>query len=278
MAKYDLNIGARVNCQDRACDRLAKVVIDVYTRRITDLVVEKGLLLSTDRIIPIDKVDHSDQDAVELSLSVDEMAEYPEYRDVEYTEPSAGARGGAYERGDVRCYNTTYEYACTNPVVPTVQHEVHPGLDSARGIVGRGTPVINPQARVARVDHVLVDPESDEITHLVLRRGLIPKYAILSIEDVDEFGGDVVTVNLSEDQIEALPQYRRRSGEDIEAELRDRYAKASREFDGVEVSVDGGIVHLAGQAPDVAAKRHAEAIARSVPGVIDVDNQILPSQ
>jgi uncharacterized protein YrrD len=274
MAKYDLNIGAPVRCEDGACGRLTKVVIDVYTERITDVVVEKGLLLSTDRVIPIAKVEHADEDGVQLSLSADELAAYPEYREVEYTEPSAGARAGKYDRGDVRCYNGTYSQACETPVVPSVRHTVHPGLDSDRGFVGRGTRVLNPEGEVATVDHVLVDPESGEITHLVLRRGLFPKYPILSIKDVDEFGDDVVTVNLSEEQIEALPHYRRRSAEDIEAELTDRYAKSSQEFDDVEVSVEGGIAHLSGTVPDVEAKRHAEAIARAAPGIIDVENDL----
>jgi uncharacterized protein YrrD len=274
MAKYDLSIGATVRCKSGACGRLAKVVVDVYTQRITDLIVEKRLPLSADRVVPIDTVEGANKDEIYLSLSAEQLEEYPEYRDVEYTEPSPGAQAGAYDWGDVRCYNTSYTYACETPVVPKVRHEVHSGLDADKAVVERGTRVLNAQGEVARVDHVLVDPESDKITHLVLRRGLVPRYPILPVDQVHEFGDHAVTVSLSEAQIEALPHYRRRSARDLVAELQDHYAKSSREFDQVRASADGGIVQLAGSVPDAAAKRHAEAIARSVPGVIDVVNRI----
>jgi sporulation protein YlmC with PRC-barrel domain len=274
MARYDLNIGATVHCEGDVCGRLAKVVVDTYTQRITDLIVAGRLPLSTDRVVPIDAVERADNDDVHLSLSTDELKAYPEYRDVEYTEPSSGVQEGAYQRGDVRCYNMTYTYACEMPVVPRVRHEVQAGVDADRVVIGRGMRVLNAHGEVARVDHVLIDPENDEITHLVLRRGLVPRYPILPIEEVDEFGDEVVTVDLSEEQVESLPHYRRRSSQDLVAELRDRYAKSSREFDRVEISAEGGIVQLGGAVPDPKGKRHAEAIARSVPGVIDVENRI----
>ena len=278
MVKQNLNIGATVRCQDGACGRLDKVVIDVHTQRITDLVVKKGLLLSTDRVIPIDKVEHADAEEVRLSLSAGELAEYPEYREIEYTEPSPGAQAGAYDRGEVRCYNATYTYACDTPVVPSVRHRIHPGLDADRAVVERGTRVLNEHGEVARVDHVLVDPEEDEVTHLVLRRGLIPRYYILPIDQVDQLGTDVITISLSVDQIEALPGYHRRGADDIAADLRDRYRESSPDFDEVAVSVEGDIVQLCGTVPDQSTKHHAEAIARSVPGVIDVDNQLESSE
>lgn len=274
MVKYDLNVGATVHCEDRVCGRLAKVVVDVYTRRITDLIVGGRLPFSPDRVVPVGTVERASKDEVHLELSADELEAYPEYREVEYTEPSPDAPAGVYEKGDVRCYNATYSYACEMPVVPKVRHEVHAGLDANRAVVERGTRVLNAQGEVARVDHVLVNPEDGKITHLVLRRGLVPRYPILPIEEINEFGDQVVTVDLSEEQIEALPQYRRRRSQDLVAELRDRYVKSSREFDRVQISAEGGIVQLDGSVPDAPARRHAEAIARSVPGVIDVENRI----
>lgn len=270
MAEHDLNIGATVHCKDGICGRVAKVVVDVHSERITDVVVARRLPFSPDRVVPIDAVERTNEDEVYLSLSAEELDAHPEYREVEYTQPSAGV----YESGDVRCYNNTYTYACDLPVVPRVRHETHPGVDADRAVVGRGTRVLNAQGEVARVDHVLIDPESDKITHLVLRRGLVPRYPILPIEEVDEFGDEVVTVNLTEEAIEALPRYQRRRSQDLVAELRDRYAKSSREFDRVEISAEGGIVQLGGSVSEAKSKRHAEAVARSVPGVIDVENQI----
>jgi osmotically-inducible protein OsmY len=43
----------------------------------------------------------------------------------------------------------------------------------------------------------------------------------------------------------------------------------------VQIAIDDGVVTLWGFAPDVTAKRQVEAIARSTPGVIDVENLLV---
>jgi osmotically-inducible protein OsmY len=124
------------------------------------------------------------------------------------------------------------------------------------------------------VDHVLVSPESGRITHLVLRKGLLPYYPILPISAVRTVSEQALTVDLPDEQIEGLPRYRSRGPEDIEAELLDRMDGLGFNLNQIDVSAEDGVVRLKGWVPHVAAKRHAEAIARSMEGVIDVENEL----
>ena len=269
-AKLYFVIGARVYCTDGDCGRLSMVVVDPHTQRVTDLIVEKGFLLTTDRVLPIDRVDRASAEGIYLTLAGEDLEDYPEYREFEFKEPAPDFQAGGYDLGNVRCWQNRYNLACEEPVIPMVRKRVREGVSSELAVIERGTPVKNAQDTVGHVDHVLVSPTSREITHLVIRKGLVPYYPILPISEVREVSDEAVTVDLTNDQVKGLVRYKSRDAEDIKAEWLDRMAGLGFDLSHIDISVEGGIVRLTGWVPSVTAKRHAEAIARSIEGVVDV--------
>jgi uncharacterized protein YrrD len=269
-----------VRCQDGQCGKLHKVILDPHTQRVTDLIVERGFLLTTDRVLPLDLVDQATRESVTLSISSQELSEYPEYRGVEFEEPAPESRAGDYDWRDVRYWVGGYRMACQQPVVPMVHRQMHKGVLPDRAVIERGTPVWKTDGNeIGKVDHLLVDPESGEVSHLVMRKGLLPYYPILPIDKVKSVTDKAVSVSLADGEIELLPRYKRRDAEDIEAELRDRLRLADLrvpdvELGAVEVSAQAGIVLLKGWVPDVRTKRRVEAVARSIAGVVDVQNEL----
>jgi uncharacterized protein YrrD len=273
VAKREYDIGAEVHCQDGNCGRLSKVVVDPRTKRVTDLIVEKGFLLKRDRVLPVDEVERVEGGRIYLSVSVDNLPYYPEYREVEFTAP-APAAAGEYSPGNVQCWRVEYTVACPEPVTPVVHREVHEGVPPEMAVIERGTPVVNKYGPVGRVDHLLIDAESGELTHLVIRRGLLPYHPILSMSEVERVGEDGVTIRLTEREVDALPRYRRRAAEDIGAELRDKLNASPQDLSGVQFAVEEGIVRLTGKVPGSSAAEEAERLVRSVEGVVDVENAI----
>jgi osmotically-inducible protein OsmY len=274
MAKYDFNIGAQVHCRDGDGGKLHKVVVDPHTQRVTDLIVERGFLLTTDRVLPVDVVERATEEGIYLSIFSEELGDYPEYHAVEFEEPAPAVKEGAYDRGDIRCWMQGYRMACYEPVIPMVRRQVRKGISPHRAVIERGTPVRNAQGTIGHVDHLLVDPESAEVTHMVVRKGLLPYYPIVPLTKVRTVSDEAVTVSLTDDEVDALPRYKSRDARDIEAELRDRLGESPLDFSKVEMSIEGGIVLLVGWVPHIGAKRRAEAIARSIEGVIDVQNEL----
>jgi osmotically-inducible protein OsmY/sporulation protein YlmC with PRC-barrel domain len=274
MAKFDFSIGSQVHCTDGECGRLLKVVVDPHTQRVTDLVVERGFVLPVDRVLPAEVVERTRNGDIYLDITEESFKAYPEYREVEFKEPAPGVQEGHYDRGDVRCWASAYGLACTEPVIPLVRKRIHVGVDADLAVVERGTPIVNSQGTVGKVDHLLADAESGEITHLVVRRGLIPYYPILPISAVRKVSDKAVSVDLTEEEIDDLVRYRERSPEDIQAELVARMAKLGFDLNQIRVEVVGNVVQFTGWVPSIAAKRHAEAIARAVEGVIDVQNML----
>lgn len=280
MTKFDFEIGTQVRCQDGQCGKLHKVVLDPHTQRVADLIVERGFLLTTDRVVPVDLVEQATRESIMLSISSHALSEYPEYRVLKFKEPAPEVQSGHYDRRDIRCWTGGYRVACHEPVVPMVRRQVYEGVPPNRAVIERGTPVqYTDGSEIGKVDHLLVDPESGEVSHLVMRKGLLPYYPIFPVDKVVSVTDKAVSVSLDDDEIELLPRYKRRDAEDIETELRDRLRLADLrvpdvELGAIQVAAEAGIVRLQGWVPDVRTKRRVEAVARSIEGVVDVQNKL----
>jgi osmotically-inducible protein OsmY len=81
-------------------------------------------------------------------------------------------------------------------------------------------------------------------------------------------------VQATEEELTLLPQYIPRDESEVLAELEERLDAAPVDSTGVSSTFVNGVLRLTGVVPDVAAKRQAEAIARSLEGVIDVENAL----
>jgi len=275
MQTFDFNIGAEVHCTDGQCGRLLKVVVDPHTERVTDLIVEKGFILTTDKVLPVSVVEKATPEAVYLSTTGDQLADCADYREVEFSEPAPEwQETKRYRTGEVAHYAFRYGIALPDPVVPMVRQRVHEGVPSELAVLERGTPVHNVNGEMGKMDHVLVDRESGEISYVIVDRGLLSPSLVVPISKIGKVSEQSVTVKATDEELEEFSSYRVRDDADILAEVRDRLKRASLDFSGAKVTVANGMVQLTGTVPDVKAKRHAEAIASSVDGVLNVENSL----
>jgi osmotically-inducible protein OsmY len=273
MAKFDFDIGTDVRCEGEVCGKLHKVVLDPHTLQVSDLIVERGFLQKKDLVVPVSVVEDAVEDHVQLTINRAELENYPKYREIEFQKPAPGW-DQRYHEGQTRCWISAYGAACEEVVVPMVRQRLHEGITSGRDVVERGTPVLHLEERIARVDHVLVDPETGQITHLVVRKGLIPYYPVVPFDKITAVGEDGVSLSLTEEELRELPRYRQREDAALRSELDERLERAGVDLSAVEMDVEDGVVHLAGRVADVSAKRRLEAAARSIDGVIDVENEL----
>ncbi len=270
-------IGADVYCTDGRAGRLVKVVVDPHTRRVTDLIVEKGFLQKEDRVIPVEVVSDATDERIQLRISSRELSNYPIYRVEEFEVPAPDWRPSkGYGADEIVFWSLPYGLAVSmNDVRPMIRQRVQKGIDPNETVIGRGTRVYNAEGTVGHIDHLLVNKDTGEITHLVLRKGLFPRRLMIPIEMVKSIDEEGVYIKATREELEKLEQHTQRADADILAELRDRLAEVT-EFDlsRVKATIEDGLVRLSGQVANVAAKRHAEAIARSIRGVVGVENTI----
>lgn len=276
MTQFSFAIGADVHCRDGRAGVLQHVVVDPHSRRVTDLIVEKGFLQKKDRVIPASVVEKATDENIYLKIHSEDLPSYPEYREVEFTVPAQGWEPNSpYRRSEVQHWANRYGLeGFAGPIIPMVKKRVTKGISAELEAIGRNTPVYNVEGPVGEIDHLLVDQRSGEITHLVMRKGLFNHQFVIPVDWIEEVDDEGVSLRGKHADLKQLRHYSKRAANDTLGEVRARLEDASTNFEHVVSSIKDGVLHLSGLVRNVAARRQAEQIARSVPGVIDVDNRL----
>jgi sporulation protein YlmC with PRC-barrel domain len=270
MADYDFNIGAVVTCQGEKCGRLSKVAVDPQTAEVTDLIVQVGVLRGAQLVVPISSVVDATHDVIYLDVTEADLYEFPEYREVEYTVPeSRWDDAGAVRPEAERQIHSGMLYPAT---FPTVRHTVHEGIGVDKAVLERGTEVRTIDSALGHLDHLLIDRQTERVTHLVINRGLLSPDLVLPMNQVRRVTEGTIYVELDRD-LRDYDRYVAREEVEIWDDLHDHMAELAP-GGGVEMTLDRGILRLTGIVRDVASKRRIEAAARSVRGIIDVENEL----
>lgn len=266
--RVNLTFGTHVYCTDEECGKLAHVAVDPTTQQVTEIVVEHGLpFLKHNRVLPFATIRSMMADAIHLAINSTEWDEYQEYREVDIEEPDPA---GMIRRQSLR----------TDGVIdyqgPMIHRHLRQGVPSERLILHAGSPVKQQESTVGQVDHLLIEPATGRISHLALRRGLLQReYIVVPIDHFTLANDGPVQLNPPLLALENLPHYQQ-PGEDrllvdVEEHLRDE----SHAFASVHATMIAGVLHLTGHVRSRELKHHASELARTIPGVSAVQNDIL---
>ncbi len=265
-------IGDEVRCGDKSCGRLEKIILDPYTHRVVALVVSKGLLFRSSTVVPVSAVRRS-HPYIELDLAPDKLAELPQWEAEAYTQaPEGWEEAGPVATSDMLLPKTAGGILRQKALRPSVRYSVQDEAHKEGISIRRGMRVVGKDGTIGRIDHVLANSETGEVTHLVVERGLLATRLIVPREMIAALSEDEVKLTAGEGELAALDRFRARDDEDILAEFRDKLAEIPFDADSIGIEIESGIVRLSGTVADVATKRHIEAVARSVNGVVDVVN------
>jgi osmotically-inducible protein OsmY len=271
-------IGAPVFALDGRAGHLSKVVIDPNTRRVTHLVIHRGMLLDEDRVVPVELVERATPEGIFLHLTSREVARQPRYREERFISPPPGWEPPPeYTAADVRFWGLPYG-GVTPPIQPVVEHTIRHGIPERTIVLERSTEVRTRDEATGEIDHLLVDPLRQELTHLVVRFEDQPQQpVIVPFEWVEDLGDGYVLLKCTREDLRQLQPY---TPPHSDSELAAAVTAALQRQGGealkhVQVEVDRGVILLYGTTPTVADKAKAEEIARSVHGVIAVRNALV---
>lgn len=270
--------GADVYCGEEASGKVSRLVVDPETARLSDLIVEKGILaMKKAWVVPWREVVQANSEGVWLSLGETELAASRPYarRVVEEVAPGYGAGGGA----------STSNPAAAQASVPVIRRVVHDGVASSELLVLEGGVEVRDQQElkaVGKLEQVVVDAKTAEIAQLVVKPGLFGDPITFHGSAVQDYDEARILVRgeaqpATEPQMEtrtpilddgpgSLPLHAR-----IEVALRD---DARTRDESIEVVEQQGVVTLMGQVRDAASSSAAEEIARGQRGVVSVYNNL----
>jgi uncharacterized protein YrrD len=298
MNEYDFHIGTEIHCTDAKWGHLAKVALAPETWHVTHLIVQTGLLLKEAHVVPVEAVTSATDEAIYLSLTTGELQQYVPYREKHYEVPIENGQYGSYGRGDVVLNS---QGSVVTPHVPMQKVTIHEGIDQTLELLKKGTPVRNTNGEVGKLDHVITDSVSNEVTHVVMRLGLLfPDHLVIPVSIITEIGEEGIFIEATNEELKTLNTYSPEeldmpdydpefqpvsvsefgNGLTADAIVADRVATALRAHPVtaeavIEVINQGGLVTLTGVVPDEKTRQTAEKVAANQDSVVKVVNDLV---
>jgi uncharacterized protein YrrD len=200
--------GERVGTIDR-------VVLEPDTKEVTHLVVQKGLLFTEDKVVPMSLVGPATEDQVILREDAGDLEKLPDFQDSHYVPVDRGPHppGAAHWARPVYLYppigawwtaDSYGDYAKPRHVAKTEKN-----IPNGTVALEEGAKVIGSDGeRVGDIERIFTDPLEERATHLLLSEGLILKEKKLVptgwMSNVFE---DEVHLSVDSDFVESLPEY-----------------------------------------------------------------------
>jgi uncharacterized protein YrrD len=194
---------------------ISRIVIDAKTRDVTDLVVEKGALLSRDeKVIPVGLVDLENEDRITLRETNQSVDEFLDYETTHYV-PVEDA-GAPYENVEAAYWyppvNFQVQMPRAGPISDSISDPItrtETSIPEGRIAISEGAQVVSADDKhVGNVEQVITNSESNTVTHFVVGKGfllkehkLVPAFWATNIE------GDKIRLSVEARLFDRLPDY-----------------------------------------------------------------------
>ena len=191
-------IGAEVRCNDgTVCGEVQRVIIDPAARTATHLVVRPKHKRILDRLVPVGLVEAAEEaGGVRLDCSIDDFNKLAAAQEKhQLTETSSLGYYTLHGGGVTVTPIMGRPEVVTDETVPFGKVDIHQG-DSVRASDGE----------IGQVEGLIVGPDDQHVTHILLRQGhlLGRKHLAIPIDAVTKLDMGV-EVNLTKQQVHDLP-------------------------------------------------------------------------
>jgi uncharacterized protein YrrD len=194
-------VGAHVDATDRRCGRLIHVIVDPTTESVTHLAVQPRHHAERARLVPVDLVAGVEDEVIRLSCTRKQFEQFDAAEDIELLS-SADLISTQLGIGGVALPLGHHSEPRFSDVVPTGEVAVR-----------RGDAVHAKDGWIGAVDGLVIDPASDQVTHVILQEGHLwgRKHVAVPIGGANRVGNEI-RVDFTKEEIEALPPVSHRSG------------------------------------------------------------------
>jgi uncharacterized protein YrrD len=216
----ELRRGANVVTADgERIGQVDRVVLDPRTKEVTDLIVHKGLLFTEDKVLPVDLIASATEEQVKLNEGATDLEELPRFEERHYVVPDESERPGARTAGDYPSpiywyppyYTTPYgtPTGYTAPFIQPYAVEIDRNIPEGTVPLREGAHVISEDDKhVGDVDEVLMDPDTERVTHFVVSHGLLLRERkLIPVNWVKKIGENRVHLAVGSKTIQGLPRY-----------------------------------------------------------------------
>ena len=227
----DIPIEANVECADGPCGKSVTVIVNPATKKVTYFVVQDTAFLDAEqRMVPVEEVLETTSELIRLRCTKEQLAGMEHFVKPRFIEDRLDAPAYWAALGDMY-----YAEPYATPAMPLyVETERVPSGEVA---LHRGDWVETTDGHVGAVGELVMDPDSRQITHLVLQGGHLwgKREITVPLTAIDRVALDTVYLKLDKQAVEQLPSialtrhYRKAKAEGKDVEL---VTKVFKEPDG----------------------------------------------
>lgn len=200
--------------------RVNRFVLDPATNEVTHVVIQQGWLLPEDKVVPFDMVSTATGDRLVLSEEVGDFDELPPFEETHFVRATREGPDDLTPTADPKYQYTPAYYwypAQSNIGFPGIGlgHYAWPSGEKRRNIpentvaIREGTNIMSADDKhVGDVEHLLLEPETNQVTHFVVSQGVLFKdRKLIPVHWVKSVDEDNVHLAVSSEVLERLPTY-----------------------------------------------------------------------
>ena len=198
----NIPVGSKVICSDGKEGKSTAVVVDPATKAVTHVaVVEKSLLHGEERLVPIEKVEKTTRDVIYLNCPLAEVLQMPAFTNTRYLEIDNGEAGYAYSSPYMSMHGDFHDI---QPQYVTVRDQV---LPEGKVAVQRSMLVEALDGPVGEVGELLIDPQTRQVSHFLLRKGHMwgKKEVAIAVSEIERGDEDTIYLKIDKAAIDQLP-------------------------------------------------------------------------
>lgn len=205
----DIRIGVPVIAEDGAAGRVERIILHPATNEVVGIVAVQGAMLPHDVVIPSERLLSSDARGLHVRGSVEEISELDPFAQSQYVDPPEDWLPPTDTAGGIYLFPATpyavgaFERPVTQPA--PAEREVE---DLAPGDIDvtANTPVYCADGVGGRLERVITNGTSDQVTHLIVRRGAaIGEGIAVPMECVASVGDEGIRLTLTRDELDDMP-------------------------------------------------------------------------
>jgi len=210
-----LSQGAEVySSQGSLLGTLNRVILDPNTRKVTHIVIERRFLSTEHKMVDMDRVNTAIEDRIILLPPEESFDEFTDFEESQYVNLDATE----YPEGDV---NSSFWFPPTNydwwratphishPGTPVYRVDTRDTLPEGTVALVKGAKVLSrDEKHVGDIEQLIVEPEDDRVTHLVIRLGLLFKERkLVPVTWIAKIEEKEVHLSVGAGTLEKLPEY-----------------------------------------------------------------------
>jgi uncharacterized protein YrrD len=198
---------------------LDRVILDPETKEVTDIVISKGHLFTTNKVVSIDSIDQEIQDKITLRSPKQDLDDFLDFEETHYVDLDQTENPTNDE------LPASYWYPPTNfawwrmgssgmampyyPAIPVYVPKTKQNIPEGTVALEEGAKVISRDGKhVGNIEQVIVDSQDNRVTHFVINEGVLFKERkLIPVTWISEIDEHEVHLSSASGVLDRLPGY-----------------------------------------------------------------------